>query len=183
MPNLGTFFLLAFFGPGIVIFSTLILLWPELRVLFGESKVEIYALIVMTISLLNGHVPWIAEKIVFEPIWRICFTQYDALLDRFRGKDLVNILVTQEANGYDHKYYDLMFGEFVLYFNSSFWLLVISCARLIYGSMSGLVLLATLIVLPVSLVALFYTAPVYKMAYIRSVIAMDALETVTRRIR
>jgi hypothetical protein len=50
---------------------------------------------------------------------------------------------------------------------------------LAYGA-DGLVLLATLIVLPSSLIALFYTAPIYKMSYIRSVLAMDELGTMQK---
>lgn len=150
------------------------LLWPELRAQLGQSKLEVYALSVVTISFLNDHVPWIAERIAFEPIWRLSFPQYDALIEKYRAKDVIGIIISQELNGYDHKYYDLMFGEFVLYFNTSFWLLVICAVRLIYGA-DGALLVATLIIFPSSLIALFYTAPIYKMAYVRSILLMEEL--------
>ena len=82
MPNVGLFLLLAFIGPGIVIFSCLLLLWPELRPIVFGQQTEIYIFLTVSIAFLNGHIPFLLERSIFDHVWNTFHPQLKLLEKR-----------------------------------------------------------------------------------------------------
>jgi hypothetical protein len=69
LASLGTFLTLSFVLPGIIIFSALVLLFPDSYTLIEHrSTLELLAL-VLVIAFLNGHLAFICEIYVLNRFW------------------------------------------------------------------------------------------------------------------
>jgi hypothetical protein len=178
MPNLSIFLLLSFIGPGVVIFSALMLLWPELRSVLAASKVELYIFLVICISFLNGHLPFFLERRLFDRLWRRLHPALYMIDRRAVFERSTRILISSELKGYNHGHFDQVFGEFVLYFNTSFWLILICLVR-IFSGVQGLTALATVVILVCSLVSILFTAPKFKSRFLSILDEMEKLAAET----
>lgn len=174
---LGIFLILAFIFPGLIIGSTLVLLFPEVRTLMPSGDgIELIGLI-LVIAFINGHPAHVFERYVLDPLW-------DRLFPGFRlkaRKDLVfkrsRIIATAEANGLSHIHYDETLGEFVLFTNTAFGLFVLSGIRVsmdLYAK-AGLSLVA-MVVFVSSLISLIFSSSLFKKAYV------DILEALSKEV-
>src|ERR1700724_1171283 len=172
---LGTFLTLSFLLPGMIIFSTIVLLFPETHSLVdNRTTFEIIAA-VLVISFLNGHPVFICERYLLEPIWDHLFPAYrlsarSSLLARRSV-----IIASAESLSVVHLHLDHIFGEYILFTNTSFWIAVVSLFRLFDHPAMSTVIMAVPLVL-ISIICLVFTSPFFKFQY------LNILETLEERI-
>lgn len=163
--SLGTFLILSFLLPGIIIFSALILLFPEAYVIVEKrSATELIAL-VLVISFLNGHLPFLYEIHALNYVWDRLFPKLHLLNRSKIMHDRSKILASAEVNGFSHQHFDTVFGEFILYTNSSLWVFIISFAKLCLSRTTADLFESTLAVIS-CFVILTFTSPFFKHQYI-----------------
>jgi hypothetical protein len=171
LSSLGTFLTLSFLLPGIIIFSALVLLFPESYfVVEKRTTLELVAL-VLVIAFLNGHLAFLFEIYVLNRLWQ---KMYPALELAIRSKNMherSKILAAAEINGFAHAHFDAIFGEFVLFTNTSFWIFVISVSKLFFVHAKSDLFEAALTMCS-SIIILVFTSPFFKHQY------LAALETI-----
>ena len=175
LSSLGTFLTLSFLLPGIIIFSAIVLLFPESYILIEKrSTVELGAL-VLVISFLNGHLAFLFEIYVLNRFWHRMLPSFNLIARSSIMQERSAILARAEANSVSHLHFDVIFGEFVLFTNTAFWLLLIGFAKLCL-SKNLVSFIKSAIVIAASIVILTFTSPYFKHQYLS---ALEVVKIVT----
>ncbi len=174
--SLGLFLTLSFVLPGLVIYSSIYLLFPEVRIFIdGLNAFQSFAAIIV-ISFFQGHPAFIAEIKLLNPIWKKLYSNYK--LDR-PGHELnrTRIIALAESHNIIHNQFDQIIGEFILYTNTSLWVLVIVLYSFFYDHSNSPPLVVSLIMLLITLIALFMVCPKFKKSY------LDILEIILEQLK
>jgi hypothetical protein len=173
MPNLGIFLFLSFLGPGIVITGSLYLLWPDIFILNNNTinQSTQIILIVVIVSFLSGHIPFILQKPIFVPIWNYTIGLDSKKVNKYM-EIRSNIISQADTFSIEHKYADQILGEYILFLNSSIWILVISVVKVPFSSDDGSVFIALLMGF-ISFVCIMWTCPMFLTAYVECLTELE----------
>jgi hypothetical protein len=166
MPNLGVFILLALLAPGVVIAGAAVLLFDNNEGHFLGAGIEVLIFLSITISFLTGHIPFVIERFIFNHIWDALYPNLHLRKKSSILGERSSILATCEAKGIHCQHMEQLLGEFIFYFNTSFWLAILATVKLtiffnydLRDAFAGLILTT-------SMFSILYTCPHFKLAYI-----------------
>jgi hypothetical protein len=191
--SLGIFLILGYIVPGITIFAALIVFIPTVGALVVNWTAYELIAASLLICFFTGHVGFLVETMCIKYIWMVFYK-------KLRSKDLTNLFfeksqlfVEAEFFNIPHTHIDQIFGEFVLFTNTSIALFCIGIFRIIDHLtinfrhieylvilMNGTLLLESydtlsdITIILLSSMVLFFTAPLYKLRLI------DMLQTLKR---
>jgi hypothetical protein len=173
--SLGTFLTLSFLLPGIVILSSVVLLYPDAGIFIERrSSIEVGAA-VLVVSFLNGHLCFLYEIYVLDYLWDKLYPSLNLLSRRDLLKSRSAIIASAEARGIAHSHFDTIFGEFILFTNSRFWMALLSFPRIfIFDSVNEVI--TAIFMFITSTIVITFTSPFFKNQY------LSALEVIQDRI-
>lgn len=162
---LGTYLVMALLLPGLVVLSVAAVLFPELRALLAAAATAEQIAAVCLASFLSGHIPYFVERYLLTTVWDRMYRSY-RLKERSAIMAERGVLVVGfDLAGLSRRHYDAALGSFIFYYNTSFWCVILSAVAVALGPDGSLLGLAIGIGI-ISLVALFFTAPLYKKSLI-----------------
>lgn len=182
--QLGLYLILAQVLPATIIVVAGITLFPnvmgiaEKHVGHGATSLSVVVGAMVLVSFLHAGVPWVMERAFFDRIWSL--KPYPSAWRISQRREIWNrafsIIAHTGAAGLEHGHYSQTFGQFILFFNSAFWLLMLSVVRLVqsmptFGQPTDFGFWAALVILSSSLTYLFWVAPIFKKS------TLDILET------
>lgn len=170
---LGIFLILAFILPGLIITSTLMLFFPELRALIPSGGSIEFIGVVIIMSFINGHPAFLFERHFLDTLWNKIFPKLRIKERIYLADNRSQIIADAEINGLSHSHYDQTLGEFILFNNTSFWLFFISAIQIIRGPYTMISIIAVTTLLA-SFISLVFVSPFFKKSYI------DILETLQK---
>ena len=176
LSSLGIFLTLSFIMPGIVIIASGVILFYDLRLAIEHlSIVEIVAGIIV-VSFLNGHFVFLYEVHALDYMWDRMYPRFRILERRGIAAERSKIISSAEAKGINHAHLDMVFGEFIFYTNTGFWVFLLSFCKVPFcrGAVEVAICVFMLVTACVTLLA---TSPFYKNQYV------SALEVLQDRIR
>src|ERR1700730_4930 len=129
---LGTFLTLSFLLPGMIIFSSVVLLFPESHALVENRTTFEVVAAVLVISFLNGHPVFICEIYVLDKVWDFIFPSFKLSERSSLLRERSKIISMAESYNIVHPHLDHVFGEFILFTNTSFWIVIVAVVRSLY---------------------------------------------------
>ena len=191
--SLTLFLVLSFLLPGIIILLSGIVLFPNEATMLLSGEI-----LSLNVSDTSGIDPWIgtgvflvvaylqypfaviAEVEGFDKVWEKIFSGRDFAGKLEFAEKRPEIIAKAEAYSMNYAHCDQVFGEFILCYNTGFWIGLLSLARLIMSVVLPInfSFWAALVLLSIAGASLFYVAPLFKMRYLN---ALASLEAATRK--
>jgi hypothetical protein len=170
---LGTYLVMALLLPGFVVLTVAAVLFPELRTVLGAMTTPQLVGIVCLASFLSGHIPYFVERYLLTRLWNLLYPAYGLAQRSIILSERGVIVIRCDIAGLSRRHLDAALGSFIFYYNTSFWCVTLSVVASTQDSGTATFRLALGIGL-ISLVALFFTAPLYKKSLLDILEAMKA---------
>ena len=175
LSSLGTFLTLSYLMPGIVILSGLVILFPDVRVLVEHMPTAELFAAVFVVSFLHGHPCLFIELHFMDHIWSALHPSLNLSNRKTVIFSRSSIISSAEVHNITHAHFDAVMGEFILFTNSSMWLILASTVRIFMDDSIGKLSVSLLIGF-LSILVLLFTSPFFKGQY------LSALEVLQGRV-
>lgn len=170
--TLSSFLIMALVIPGGIISTAVFVLFPEairsLRI--GNNGFLEVTGIILLVALVAAHLPFYFERYLLDRIWQALFPNARILERQALASARSAVITRSQITGVSHQHFDQTLSEFILFNNTSFWLLLMALARLATPVESVYVVIFAGIILVASIVTLLFACPFFKKSY------LDALE-------
>ena len=172
--SLTLFLLLSFVLPGIIIITIISILYPDVRTYLYELGAFQLVSLVLVASFLNGPFACLIEHRYLEPLWEKMYKNF-RLKERAGLLNRSKIIASAEANEISHAFYDQIFGEFLLFTNTSIWLIIISIPAF-FVEHSNVHPIILVFIIGICMISLLFISPVFKKQY------LDILDIIKERL-
>jgi hypothetical protein len=170
LATLGAFLILGFLVPGVINATVIFLFFPEMAS-FMKSGIELVGASFIVgplflVALLSGNFGHLAQHLLLDRIWRRLYPSYQ--LDQRQNLDFTRaaILTAAEQKQVSHDYFDQTFGLFVLFTNSSTFLILVTSAALLRNlfsrNLSPESAMTAVAILALSVVSLGFGSPIFR---------------------
>jgi hypothetical protein len=157
----GTYIVMALLLPGFVVLAVAAILFPDLRTAIGAMSTAEQIAVVFLASFLSGHVPYFIERYILTWLWNLLYPSYRLKQRTSILAERGGLAVRCDVAGLSRRHFDAALASFIFYYNTSFWCVILSIVAVFTHPTPTILALAIGIGL-ISLVALFFTSPLYK---------------------